>query len=430
MFKFLLIVAAYLPFQIALNPQPGIDLASIRLIILGWFLSWLVWAFWKKKIFEFNLSWVGLFLALFLFLATFSLTDAANPVWGMRKVVFFGSVFPLYFLSLVALNNLEQVKKIKIILVLGSCLIALIGLFQFLAQFIFSFDQIFKFWAQYVVTIFSGQGFGSMLLSYPSWLVDVGFTNWLRAFSLFSDPHMLSFYLGLLLPLSLSLVFLTRFKKTFVSLSGFLFLALLLAFTRGSYLAVGFSFLVLAVFLWQYFSKKKAALILIGLLFVFLVPGQPFSYRFYTTFDFKEESNVGRLEMWQEATQVAQKNIFLGVGLGNYSVEIEPELGYRNPTSAHNLYLDIFSEIGLFGLIAWLSIFIGLLYKLWLRIKDKGLLYEQRIMAWGLFGSLLYYLAHSIFETSVYHPVILPLLMIILSMSYVVSQKKQSKKYF
>jgi O-antigen ligase len=418
MFTWLLLLIIYLPFQIALNPRVGFDLASLRVFIVLLFIVCL------KKIWQYrfqicNLQAVGLFL--FLILAGFSLIGAQNIFWGLRKMIFFLSIFPLYFLIVALVDNWLKVKKVILILVGSSSLVALIGLGQFLFQFIFGLEGIYSFWAINILPVFSGFNLGSMILAYPSWLVNMSGQTIMRAFSLFSDPHMFSFYLGLILPLMI--VFFrswiprrTSKKIAFFILFFLLFVVLLLTFTRGAYLAIIVTFLVLAVLTWKYLRIKKIALFLFLSLLIFIIPITPISDRFYSSFDLSEGSNVGRLEMWQQAGETGLEHFWSGVGLGNYSLTVDSILGYRNPITAHNLYLDIFSEIGIFALAVWLVLILGTiscLFQIIRNTKDDNVKY----LSVSLIGSLVYFLAHSFFETAVYNPIILALLMVILGLS-------------
>jgi len=422
MFKWLLLLIAYLPFQIALNPRPGIDLASLRLFIVLFSGFWLVRASinksWPNRVYFKNLQ--SLALLFFLGLAFFSLIGAENSVWGLRKIVFFLSVFPLFFLVLVSVNNWLQTRKAILLLTSGGLVIALIGLGQFLAQFIFGLEKVYQFWAVNVVPLFAGFNLGAMILAYPSWLVNLGGQTVLRAFSLFSDPHIFSFYLGLLLPLSFVL-YLKERKPFLLFNSTFLFIALLFTFTRGAYLAVIVSFLALAVLIWKHLQERKAALGLALALLIFLVPGTPIANRFYSSFDLNDGSNQGRLEMWQQAGQSGLKNLWQGIGLGNYSLLVEPDLDYRNPATAHNLYLDIFSEMGLFALIIWLVLILGTLVQLVRRLTRFR--QAEKYLSLALIGSLVYLTVHSFFETAIYSPIILAILMIILSLSTIVVKR-------
>jgi len=435
MFKWLLLLIAYLPFQIALNPRPAFDLASLRVFIVLLFIIWLGKALTTKKLIGWtcfkNLQSIGLFL--FFILAGFSLIGAENIIWGLRKLIFFLSVFPLYFLVTALIDNWLKIKKIIFALTGGAGLIALIGLGQFIAPFIFGLDKICQFWAWQIVPVFSGFNFGALILAYSSWLVNVDGYTILRAFSLFSDPHMFSFYLGLILPLIVVLIYVSdavRSRQVPDSKTGFLFIiycllftVLLLTFTRGAYFAIIVTFLVLAGLFWRYLKAKKIALLLGLSLLVFIIPITPIADRFYSSFDMSDGSNVGRLEMWQQAGLAGLERPWQGVGLGNYSLLVDANFGYRNPITAHNLYLDIFSEIGIFALIVWLVLILGTMGQLFWQIRitpEVDLNKGQTIIRIGLIGSLVYFSVHSFFETSIYHPSILALLMIILGLSSIV----------
>jgi O-antigen ligase len=430
MTNWLFLLIAYLPFQIALNPGWGFDLASLRLFIVLLFIVWLVKSIIARSLIRVvyfkNFQSIG--LLLFLILAGFSLIGAENMFWGLRKIVFFLSIFPLYFLVVALVVNWSQIKKIVSILISGGGIVALIGLGQFLAQFVFGLERVYGFWALNIVPVFSGFNLGALILAYPSWLVNVGGQTILRAFSLFSDPHMLSFYLGLILSLGLILFLAQQNKRRrlllFV-LCFILYVACLLTFARGTYLAIIVTFLILAGLVWKYLKARKAALLLCLSLLVFIIPGTPFSDRFYSSFDLTEGSNVGRLAMWQQAGQAGLEHFWRGVGLGNYSLIVSSDFGYRNPITAHNLYLDIFSEMGLFALVVWLILLLGTAWQLFCKVNvtkvaqgpnsRKG----QTLMRIGLIGSLVYFSSHSFFETAIYQPSILALLMVILGLSTV-----------
>jgi len=240
----------------------------------------------------------------------------------------------------------------------------------------------------------------------------------MRAFSFFSDPHMLSFYLGITIPLVLSLFYFKKNKKFLIFTSYFLlFIVLLLTFARGAYLAIIVSFIILAFLFWRYLDNKKISLLLLLSLLIFILPITPISDRFYSSFNLNEGSNMGRLEMWQIASKTGMSSFWYGIGLGNYSLTIDSELDYRNPATAHNLYLDIFSEIGFFGLIAWLFLILGTIWQIFRRLKflDNE---NQKCISICLIGSLSYFFIHSFFETAIYHPSVLALLMVILGLSF------------
>jgi len=245
----------------------------------------------------------------------------------------------------------------------------------------------------------------------------------MRVFSLFSDPHMVSFYIGLILPLVMVLLYWTirrnqaKFSIIFILYST-LYIALLLTFARGSYIAIIISFLILIFLFWKYLHDKKIIILLCLSLLIFIIPVTPIADRFYSTFNLSEGSNAGRLEMWQIASNIGMNSFWSGIGLGNYSLAIDSEFDYRNPATAHNLYLDIFSEIGFLGLIVWLFLILGTIWQIVKKLKFLNN-ENQKCILICLIGSLSYFFIHSFFETAIYSPSVLALLMIILGLSTV-----------
>jgi len=127
--------------------------------------------------------------------------------------------------------------------------------------------------------------------------------------------------------------------------------------------------------------------------------------------------------MWQQAGEIGLNNFWSGMGLGNYSLEIDSDLDYRNPITAHNLYLDIFSEMGIFVLFIWLILILGTIGYLFQLIKDTKNS-DIRYFSISLIGSLVYFFIHSFFETAIYQPSVLALLMIILGLSTIILTKE------
>lgn len=421
MFNWFLILAAYLPFQIALNIFPGVDLASSRLFIIILFFAWFVYLLFHKDLFkkEDFLNIQSICLILFLILSCFSLIKAENIFWGLRKIIYFLSIIPLYYLTVSLADDWSKIRKLVKVLSISSILIALIGFIQFLAQFFFGLNQVFDFWAANIVPVFSGFNYGALILAYPSWLVNLNGKTIMRAFSLFSDPHIFPFYLGLIIPLLIVLTIKNRLISRFF-LYFFLLLVLLLSFSRGAYLAIIFTFLILSFLAFRYLKDKKTALLLVILLIIMFFPKSPFLNRLYSSFDLEEGSNMGRLDMWQKANQIGWQNPWAGIGLGNYSLSVDSAADYRNPITAHNFYLDIFSEMGLFAIIVWLLLILVTISQLFQKMKkvDK----EKKYLFIGLIGSLSYFSIHSFFETAIYQPVILAVLMIILALAVIVNR--------
>ena len=408
MLQWLIILAVYLPFQLALNPGEGVDLASIRVFILLLFLTWLAQGLKNKKLFLPPKIQTLLILS-FLFLNSLSLLVARNTDWSIRKLLFLLSIFPIYFIVGALVDSWKKMEKLIQALIFSGVLVALLGIFQFSFQFILGWEKIYKFWAQYMVVPFLGRTFGKAVLENPSWLVNISGKTVLRATAVFPDPHMLAFYLGLLIPLALG-VFMAR-KKNWLLVGFFLMLiADLLTFSRGGYLGLLASFGLALIISWNKIGKKYKSAVIASALIAFLILAipNPVANRFFSSFNLKEGSNEGRLEMWKKAQRIVLNKPLLGVGLGNYPLEIKPSADYREPIYAHNTYLDIATESGITNALIWVALLVFSLVN-FLRRKNP-------ILNMGAV-SLVIFSVHSFFETGIFSPTVLALLLILISLS-------------
>jgi len=77
--------------------------------------------------------------------------------------------------------------------------------------------------------------------------------------------------------------------------------------------------------------------------------------RIKSIIDTSETSNQGRIAIWKATLRSMAQNPVLGVGIGNFPTILE-----LNPTaikagaSAHNLFLNVFAELGMLGFIIFL----------------------------------------------------------------------------
>ena len=403
----LYLLLAYLPFQIALNPAEGFDLASIRVIVPLFFLTWLALGL-KRKRLSFPESPVIGFLLIFLFLATFSIFFAQNLSWSLRKLAFIFSLAPLFFVIPTYLDNQQKIRAALKFLVYGSAAMAMVAIFQFLLQFAIGLDNAQTIWSKYLIAPFLGNTFSQAVISYPSWLVNISGKTYLRAFGLFPDPHMLAFYLGMTLPWAAALYFETR-KKPFLVASFLILIADLLTFSRGGYLGLFGGLIISLMFIGKIKIKHiliaASALILTAMMFLF----SPIGGRLISTFDVSEGSNLGRIAIWRQTFDIIANNP-LGVGIGNYSLAVNPIANYRDPIYAHSLYLDIASELGLISLLVWLLLIAGAVYGFY----KKGLhdnLYLAGIVSLGIYSF------HSLVENALFSIQVFTLLIIILAIS-------------
>ncbi|NTU67081.1 MAG: O-antigen ligase family protein [Candidatus Moranbacteria bacterium] len=398
----------YLPFGIALSPANDVDLSSVRVLILGFFAAWIIAGLRNRDI-RLPRSLSGLLIMSFLFLNAFSLFFARNIDWSSRKLLFLFSVFPLYFIATNIITSQERRDNILKALVWGGFFAAILGIFQFSMQFVIGIDGVYGFWAKNVAPLFLGRAFSEAVLQNPSWLVDVSGKTLLRATATFPDPHMFSFFLGMLIPMALGLYMNSR-KTIYAIILTALILTDMLTFSRGGYLGLVAAAIALVALFWRNISSRyKLGMIFlsVALFLVMIIPG-PISSRFISSFDLNEGSNAGRLKIWKEAGEVILEHPLFGVGLGNYPLEIKPTASYREPIYAHSLYLDIATETGVLNSLIWIMLELALGYAFLLRAKEEPIYLF-------FFISILIFATHSLVEMPIYSPAVLSLFLIVAS---------------
>lgn len=269
---------------------------------------------------------------------------------------------------------------------------------------------------QYLTGTFSNNyfGFGQAPL-----LNIVGATEGNRISGPIGDPNFFAQIMVVVVPLALNQLFAEK-NILLKLLAGVTFalatLAVIFTFSRGGFLAMAVAVAVLALYrrpkLWE-----VLALILMAIILVRFVPN-PFIDRLSTVTDMltgqasvKEEVSFrGRASELIVAVRMFADHPILGVGVGNYpayyqqysrSVGLDPRTEARQ---AHNLFLEITSELGLVGILVFLlilaAVFRGVL-RTYAYYKDRGDdYYASTVAAFG--AALMGYFAAAMFIHGAY----------------------------
>lgn len=416
----------YLPFQIALNISSGIDLASGRLLIVLVFFIWFIKSLTVKKL-DIPYKIIAWLIFAFLGLAVFSAVFSINQDRSFVRLLYFLNIMPLYFIASYYLNSLPNIIKAFFALLSSAVLVSLIGIVQFLAQFYAGIDPVMDFMAKNIAPVFYGQSFSETVLANPSWLVNIGGATILRAISLFPDPHVLAFYLGLIIPLALSLLlFSDNIKLSSKSriLTGFIVLVLVSAlaatFSRAGYIGAFFGIAAIVLLGWKYFNKRirlavAALFFIIGVVFLnsASASGGLVFQRFLSSFNLSEGSNSERIVNWNRAIKIISDHPLTGVGVGAYSYAVDPRSPVKSAITAHNTYFDIAAEMGFVALLVWIALLATAVKKLANIFYSKNNSSEEvKIIALGLIGSFVWFSVQAVFDTAIYSPVLFAILMI------------------
>jgi O-antigen ligase len=127
---------------------------------------------------------------------------------------------------------------------------------------------------------------------------------------------------------------------------------------------------------------------------------------------------LGRLRLWDFAWRIGKDNWLLGVGMENFRYVKHlygfPEpLSYAIQYSAHNLYLEVFADLGVVGLALLLWLIARALLSTTRAIQSP----EFADVSLGLSAGLVAYLAHGLFDCVFFQPGILALLGFLIGLS-------------
>lgn len=415
-----------LPFQFALSPFEGVDLAIIRVISILAGCFWLAWSLLRRKIIlpKDASSWC---LLAFVFLASLSMVWAEDSAFAFRKVAFLLSFMPLYFILSVWFEEFPTERLLVLrAFVWGATLLGVVALLLFLAQFVLGVDRVFAFLVGNILPFFLGDTFAQAVAAHPSLLVNISGATLLRASGVFPDPHMFAYYVGMAAPLALVLYFREKPRQwQWLFVGSGLLIVDLLSFSRGGLVGLLLTGAVIVFFLRRSVFPNRRRFVTLLSIGGFVLIGMvysPLGARFTSIFSQEDGSNVERLRLWQEAVVHIGERPLLGVGIGNYPLLVKPGVAYREPIYAHNLYLDLALETGLLGLFLFLGFLGVVVFSLIRSFLLSGTLEPLLVL-----GSLVVFIGHSFFETPLFSVHVLPALLLILSLG--VSYRHHEVRY-
>lgn len=347
----------------------GIDLLLVCILFLI-STSWL-WSI-KYKVLSIKYGEPEMILALFLLWAGVSVFWASDHALASYFFVKLLLAVGVFFLAK-SWTNLDM-KKVVFVLLVAGVLQSGIGIAQFLSQQSISSSIL-------GMSAHDASVAGSSVLK-----IDAG--RFLRAYGTFPHPNVLGGFLGAVLVMGIMYyVSSIKYERSWrciteivVILSGVLviFLGLILTFSRVAWLGVLLGLIVtgFSVFLgesqWaqRRFLKILFALGMAGVVFGAVLHEQIFP-RFDTATIEREGSVSERITSLRDAQKLITAHSLIGVGAGNFTAEIirKGEKGLMGEMGneggrpvwsvqpAHNVFLLIWSELGIIGL----ALFFGFL---------------------------------------------------------------------
>ena len=224
---------------------------------------------------------------------------------------------------------------------------------------------------------FTGGGYSSQ-----AWLDSEMFTSiGGRAVGSLENPNMLGEYLILIIPVAFAMLIGRgegmRRTSAFVSL-GIMGSCLILTWSRGAWLGLMLAVVVM-MFMWHSRSLWLVFAGIISLPFLPSVLPQSIIGRFTSIGNLSDSSTSYRVHIWHATVNMIKDNVWSGIGIGegawNRLYPLYTFMGVEAAPHSHNLYLQIWLELGLFGLLTFAA-FIFMLYSsgftLFSRLSDPS----------------------------------------------------------
>ncbi len=287
---------------------------------------------------------IGLGFLCFILAAVFGIVNARDVGEAVRVSSFYATSFLLALTLAAGLSDREKLKKFLAFLYLAVLCTSLAALWQRLTG----------------VAVNSSQTDLAANAGMPG-----------RVYSTFENPNNFAEFLVLLLPLCFA--FTTMLQNRRVRLSATCLLALPLAALLMTYSRSGWVSFALAVLVLLFFCQRRMLplLLLAALLALPLLPGSVFR-RILTIGSTSDSSNLYRVYIWRGTLRLLRQFGLTGVGFGPenfHPVYVLFCSGHaREAQHAHMLWLEVWEEMGLAGLLSLLAFHFGLIRRALLRI--------------------------------------------------------------
>ena len=221
--------------------------------------------------------------------------------------------------------------------------------------------------------------------------------------ALYTSPNAVAMYLEPALALAGGFILYAnerRDRLVAIACTVFLLPAMLLTLSRAGWLTLAVLALVAVITLPQ--PRLKIAVLVTAVVGGLALSRIPYvAIRLASQFDPKYPDNTfeGRLRIWNDTLRMLVDHPILGAGLRAYKQVMEPYVtGRRGPELyPHDVWLAMWSELGLLGLIAFVALMALLLWHGWRGFVRASGFY--RPLLWGVAAAVVAIAVHGVFDT-------------------------------
>lgn len=320
------------------------------------------------------------------------------------------------------LNELIEINRLYSYVILFGILSIIIALLAFTNKTI-SGQHLFRQVSQMSGTFGNKNFLSSILfLCLPFYFIGTSMSKKLKIASIIA------------IVLTITLLLLLRTRTVLIALSLYLFLVLLLRLKSAFSKKVWYWFLLLSTIIlfcsaWYLFSIKDSFHSSVNI-------KTQYFYRLLSS-----DTLFSRVEYWQQAIYIIKDNFFNGIGVGNW-MNTYPKYGLSQfsdtailngrmtISNPHNDFLLVLSEIGIFGFLCYLGIFISILYQAsWLSKNEKQS--NDRKTATYFFIFIICYLIIAFFDfplARIEHQIVLLIVFSIINSRYLLANSNKGYK--
>lgn len=317
----------------------------------------------------------NVFLVLFLICVVLAEVFSIMPSESLRFLAFYLTCFLLVLLLLVSVRTKKELSEVLTIILAGTTIAGLYGIYQYIAGVPVN----------------------------PAWIdTTLNQGNMTRVYSVFHNPNDFAEVILIVAPFYFAAVFNTKnvlAKLVFLAMAVPPLLSLLMTLARGAWISIAVAALV-----YVFFKDKRLipVFILLGIAAIPFLP-QSILLRVKTMFNLADSSSNTRVDVWKTVIPILKSYWFTGLGLGNDTL-LRVSKNYHSfvakgsiPSHSHNLYLQVWLEVGFPGIITFLGLILTTIKKSIRTIVQASDAYINNILIAGL-ASMTGILANGMIE--------------------------------
>lgn len=393
-----LLIVFFLPFErVPTIEMGGINIKINTVLGLITLFAWILALIANPKKWKVEPNALAIPLSLFAAALIASLTGAVNLPRALAVLIFILFTMALSVLTVNMVNSKEALRKTIIVLFVSALVAGAFGLFQFGGDIV-GLPQ--------SITLLK-EGYTKAIFGFPR----------IQAFSM--EPLYFANYLLIPICIGIALIF-NRAEPMkrwfFISIVLLLLINFILTVSRGGYLGLIASLVVLGIFMFKKIFTWRN--VLIGVFAIGIVGyGVAFAlskgnYQATNEFighvmvtDFKNSESVqGRLLTYRRAYNAYKWYPVFGIGIGNYGPfakfypPVAPPKGWD---IVNNQYIELLAETGLVGTIAYGILLIAITARTFIALKYASDLLLRSVLI-GAFAALVGILVQYNFMSTLY----------------------------